>query len=116
MDANEYRLLKSEKNILDFATIKETERCLLEMGNEQLAQSITQLLSNSGIDKPVYHDKTGEMQADYYRVDLPATDIEVIVSMFLDKEIGALTTNFETTPSASYYASLLDRWNELIVQ
>ena len=114
MDANEYRLLRSGKNILDFATLKETQRCLLEAGYVQLAQSITQLLASNGIDRPVHHNISGEQPADYYRVELPVTDIEVIISMFSDKEVSALTANFETTSLASFYASLLDRWNELI--
>ena len=114
MDANEYQLLRSGKHILDFATLKETQRCLLETGHVRLAQDITQLFVNNGIDRPNYHNGIGKQYADYYRVDLPAADIELIVSMFLDEEVNALTANFETTPAASFYASLLDKWNGLI--
>ena len=80
----------------------------------QLAQSITQLLANNGIDRPVHHDISGEQPADYYRVELPVEDIEIIISMFGDKEASALTADFETTPLASFYASILDKWNDLI--
>ena len=114
MDANEYQSLRSGKNILDFATLKETQSCLLETGYVQLAQGIAQLLVNKGIDRTVYHNKTGEQHADYYRVDLPAADIEVIVSVLFDKEVNALNANFETTSANSFYASLLNKWNGLI--
>ena len=109
MDAKEYRLLTSGRNVLDFATLKETEKRLLETGYGQLARSITRLLADNGINRPVYLNKIGERKADYYRVDLLATDIEVIVSMFCDKEVGALNPNFEITLIASYCASLLDK-------
>jgi len=115
MNANEYKSLKNSGRILDFATLKETHKCLLEADHVQLAQSVAQTLADNGIDKPLYHSKIEEQFTDYYRVDLSTADIEIIVSMFCDKEISALTTNFETTPLASHYASLLDRWNELIV-
>jgi hypothetical protein len=46
---------------------------------------------------------------------LSVEDIEIIVSMFGDKEVSALTANFETTPLASFYASMLDKWNDLII-
>ena len=115
MDANDYHLLRNGKNVLDFSTLKETEKCLLEAGHNQLAQTVSQLLLNNGIGKPVYHNAI-DGPSDYYRVDLAEADIELIISMFFDMEVSALTTNFETTPAASHYASLLDKWNELIVE
>ncbi|MBO2008420.1 hypothetical protein [Hymenobacter negativus] len=115
MDANEYQLLKSSGEILDFATLKETERCLFEARHSQLAQSITRILVNNKIEKPVYHDKSEEQYTSYYRIDLSAEDIEIIVSMFGDKEVSALTANFEMTSLSSFYASMLDRWNDLII-
>ena len=113
MDANEYRLLKSSGDILDFATLKETEKCLIEAGHAQLAQSVAQILVNNKIEKPYYHDKSEE-HTNYYRVDLSSEDVEIIVSVFGDKEVSALTADFETTPLASHYASMLDRWYDLI--
>jgi hypothetical protein len=114
MNANEYQLTKSSGQILDFATLKETERCLFEAGHSQLAQSVAQILVNNKIDKPVYHNKSEEQYTSYYRVNLSAEDIEIIISMFGDKEASALTADFETTPLASFYASILDKWNDLI--
>jgi hypothetical protein len=115
MDANEYQLLKSNREILDFATLKETERCLFEAGHSQLAQSVAQILVNNKVEKPVYHNKSEEQYTSYYRVDLSSEDIEIIISMFGDKEVSALTANFETTPLASFYASMLNKWNDLII-
>ena len=115
MDANEYQSLKSSGEILDFATLKETEKCLFGAGHSQLAQSITRILVNNKIEKPVYHDKSEEQYTSYYRIDLSAEDIEIIVSMFGDKEVSELTANVEMTSLASFYASMLDKWNDLII-
>ena len=114
MDAKKYSFSKSSGNVLDFATLQETQKCLVEAGHAQLAQSVAQILMMNRIDKPVHHNKPEERYTDYYHIDISVTDIEIIVSMFCDKEISGLTADFETTPLVSYYASLLDKWNGLI--
>ena len=115
MNAQEHKRLREGWNVLDFSTLDVTRKYLAESGLAQLAESINNILANNGIDKPDLHNSIAGQQADYYTVNLPFEDLESIVGMFGDMEVGALDVDYRTTPAASFYASMLDKWNELIL-
>jgi hypothetical protein len=115
MNAQEYNRLRQEWNVLDFDTLQVTRKYLAESGRVDLATSISDILANNGINKPDLHNKIGDHRADYYIVNLPFDDVKSIVWMFGDMEVGALDDEYRTTPAASFYASMLDKWNELIL-
>ncbi|GAA4049413.1 hypothetical protein GCM10022409_39980 [Hymenobacter glaciei] len=115
MNAQEYKRRREGWNVLDFSTLDVTRKYLAESGRIQLAESINNILANNGIDKPDLHNSIAGQQADYYTVNLPFEDVKSIVWMFGDMEVGALDDDYGTTPAASFHASMLDKWNELIL-
>ncbi|WP_460502508.1 hypothetical protein [Hymenobacter agri] len=106
MDANQYRRLKKSGNVLDFASLNDTRRILAQRGQVHLADLITRVLSSSKIDKPSLHNAPQESFFDFYRVNLAAEDVAVIVSILFDYETEVVDIN----PSA---ADLTDKWNNL---
>ena len=115
MNAQEYKRLREGWNVLDFSTLDVTRKYLAESGRIQLAESVNNILANNGIDKPDLHNNIAGQQANYYTVNLPFEDVKSIVWMFGDMEVGALDDDYRTTSAASFYASMLDKWNELIL-
>jgi len=113
MNANEYQRLEQEDNVFDFSTLSATRKLLEENGKLEVAQRIDQILANGGIDKQSQHDAYARL-ADFYRITLPAEDIEVTIDMLLDLEASAVTSDGQTTTLASFYGSLLDAWNDLL--
>lgn len=113
MKTDEYTQIIKEGNVLDFATLKVTKEQLEKVGNSYLANKIEKIFQKNKIEKPLLHDSLIDNETDYYKIDLETDDIETIVDLFGELEVGALGVNYETTLSASYYANLLDKWNDL---
>ena len=113
MKAEEYKRIIKENNVLDFGTLKVTKEQLDKTGNKRLGSEIERIITDNKIDKPLSHNDQVTQETDFYLVDLDTDDIETIVSMFGDLEVGALGIDYETTRAASFYASILDKWNYL---
>ena len=113
MEPEEYKILIRNGNVLDFSTLKETKNQLSIIGLEEIESEISRILMGNRIQKPKLHNNLDSPETDYFLIDLDSEQIEAIVSMFGDLEVGNLGKNYETTRSASYYANLLDKWNEL---
>lgn len=79
----------------------------------ELESQIDRILADNKIQKPELHNKPNETETDFYLIDLNTDQIEQIVFMFGDLEVGNLGLNYETTYSASFYARMLDKWNNL---
>ncbi len=113
MNPEEYRRIIREDNVLDFGTLTVTKEQLERAGFGRLVSEIERIIKFNKIEKPVLHNKLINHETDYYKIDMDTNDIEVIVSMFGDLEVDSLGLNYEPTRSASFYASMLDKWNEL---
>jgi len=94
MKANDYKQIIKEENILDFGTLKVTKEQLEKVGDIRLAYEIERIIKEN-------------------KIDLVTDDIETIVDMFGELEVGALGVDYEPTLSALYYVNLLDKWNGL---
>lgn len=113
MKAEEYIRIIKEDNVLDFGTLQVTKEQLVKTGNKRLVSEIERIMTDNRIDKPLSHNNHESQETDFYLVDLDTEDIEIIVGMFGDLEVGALGIDYETTRAASFYASMLDKWNDL---
>lgn len=113
MKTDEYKQIIKEGNVLDFATLKVTKEQLEKVGNSCLANKIDRIFQKNKIEKPLLHDSQIDNETDYYEIDLETDDIETIVDLFGELEVGALGVNYEPTLSSSYFANLLDKWNDL---
>jgi len=115
METGDYQKLIKSKNVLDYGTLNVTLEELQKLGDARLMMQLERIMRDNRIEKPTEHNKRDEKATDYYTIDLDVDDISAIVSMFGDKEVGSLGPNYETTKAASFYATLLDNWNGIIL-
>ena len=113
MRAEEYNRIKKEENVLDFGTLKETKKQLGINKLSELESEIDRIIAENKIQKPKLHSKLNNKETDFYLIDLNSDQIETIVSMFGDLEVGNLGLDYETTHSARFFAKMLDKWNDL---
>src|SRR5262245_27665244 len=113
MNAEEYKKLVSQKDVLDHTTLNVTLKELVSKQEFKLAGNIKRILEHNKIPKPDLHSKPRDTSVTYYKVDLPSDDIVTIIDIFLDPEAGHVDENGNTTPTASFYASLVDKWTRL---
>ena len=79
----------------------------------ELAEGIKRILQNNQIVKPLLHADPYSVSTAYYNVDLSSDDIDKIIDIFFELEASYVGEDGETTPTASFYASLVDKWNKL---
>ena len=115
MNTDEYKQCMHDKSVLDFSTLKATVEELERLDAKRLVMEIERILTSNKIEKPKFHNKQDDQTTDYYRIDLSSDDIEAIVEMFGDLEVGSLGDKYETTRAASLYATMLDNWNRIIL-
>jgi hypothetical protein len=79
----------------------------------ELAENINRILQNNQIVKPLLHADPYISSTGYYNVDLSSNDIDKIIDIFFELEASNVGQDGETTPTTSFYAALVDKWNKL---
>ena len=113
MTSEAYKELISQKNVLDHTTLNVTLKELASRQEAELAGKIKRIIEQNKIAKPTSHAQPFDTSTNYYFVDLEAVDIDTIVDLLFDLEESHTGENGEATPTASFYASLVDKWNAL---
>lgn len=113
MNAEEYRSLINQKNVLDHTTLSVTLNELVLCQEFELAAGINRILQNNQIVKPLLHADPYSLSTAYYNVDLSSDDVDKIRDIFFELEANYVGKEGETTPKASFYASLVDKWNRI---
>ena len=103
-----------QKDALDYSTLNVTLEELYAKKNLRLADEIQRILRENTVEKPSLHNKLYEPSTGYYKVDLNADDINEIRDMFLELEVSFVGEDGNTTPTASFYASLADKWFNVV--
>ena len=113
MTSEEYKNNINQRDVLDHTTLDVT---LKEMASRQefdLAGKLKSIMDNNKMPKPELHSKPYDHTTNYYKVDLSDEDIDKIIDIFFDLEASHVSEDGNTTPTASFYASLVDKWNTL---
>jgi len=113
MNAEEYKSLVNQPDVLDNTTLNITLKELVSRQDFELAESLKRVLENNKIDKPDLHSKLYDTSSTYYKVDLSSDDVEKIIDIFFDLDAAHVGEDGETTPTASFYASFVDKWNKI---
>ena len=113
MKAEEYKTLINQKDVLDHTTLNITLKELASRQEIKLTKEINRILKNNQIEKPELHSKPFDFSNTYYKVDLTSDDVEKIINIFFDLEASHVGQDGKTTPIVSFYASLVDKWNQL---
>ncbi len=115
MTTDDYKVLIKSKDVLDRGTLNVTIEELERIGDSRLVQEIRRIFADNKIDKPTSHNKQNDKETEYYKIDLATDDIDFIVSMFGNRECESLGPNYESTRAASFYATMLDNWNKMLL-
>lgn len=107
MNADEYKKLCHQPNAFSRQDLQITERTLRD-ANPAIALRLAEILQKSPLPKPEKHK--GDKFTDYFLITLSESDAELIVDVFTNLEAGNIETNGTTTPSASIYAGMADKW------
>lgn len=111
MTEEEYKKRISEKDVLDHTTLNVTLKEVASIKEFELSKEIERVLKNNKIEKPDIQSMA--YSTNYYKVDLSPDHIERIIDIFIDLEESHSGVDGEPTPTASFYASLGDKWSEL---
>lgn len=114
MNSEAYKALISQKNVLDHTTLNVTLKELASRQEAQLADKIKGIIEHHKIPKPAQHAQPFVSATNYYTVDLEADEMDRIVDVLFGLEESHTGENGEPTPTASFYASLVDKWNALM--
>jgi hypothetical protein len=115
MNAEEYKRLINENDVLDHTTLNIALKEVTLRQEFELANEIQRILMNNKIEKPHLHNKRFDTTTNFYKIDLSLDDITKFIEIFSELEVMHVSENGETTPTASFYASLVDKWNRLII-
>ena len=107
MDANSYQVLCSKPNAFARHELQQTLDALL-MKKSKNTDLLKAVLASSPLEKPPLHK--GGKETDYFLVCVAANDAVEIIENLGDLEARAVSPDGYTTPEASRYASLVDRW------
>jgi len=113
MNAEEYKQAISQNDVLDHTTLNITLKELASKHEMKLAANLKRILEKNKIAKPDLHFKSNDTSVSYYKVDLSSNDIETIIDIFVELEADHVDKNGNTTPTASFYATLVDKWTRL---
>ena len=112
MNEQEYKARISQQNTLGYSTLHIT---LIEMAakkEDRLITAIQRILKDNLIPHP--ENTPRDHASSFYQVDLSQQEIEKIRDIFLDLEAEYVNDNGTATPTAAFYASLVEKWESLL--
>jgi len=107
INADEYKKLCVQPNAFSRNELEITEKILREK-NLSVALHLSDTLQTSPIKKPEKHK--GDKFTDYFLITLLESEAEMIVDIFTDLEAQNIENDGMTTPMASSYAEVADKW------
>ena len=113
MNSEEYKKLVNQRDVLDHTTLNVTLKELVSRQEFKIAEGLKRIFEYNKIAKPDLHSKPHDISVTYFKVDLSPEAIKTIIDIFFDLEASHVNESGNTTPTASFYASLVDRWSRL---
>ena len=114
MDVEEYMILVNSRDVLDYTTLNVTLFEVTARKKDELGKEIQRVLKNNRIEKPIVMSAPDEFITDYYKVDIGSDIIRKIILVLRGLETSYLGIKGETTPTAVFYATLVDKWNKVM--
>ncbi len=112
MNEQEYKARINEQNMLGYSTLHITLIELAAKKEDRLITAIQRILQHNVVPKPEHLPE--DHATNFFQVDLPPQDIQAIRDMFLDLEAAYVDENGTATPTAAFYASLVEKWESLL--
>jgi hypothetical protein len=114
MDEETYQQLINEPDVLDHTTLNVTLKELVAKQEFELAAALQHILKDNKIEKPTLSTNQYDTRPNYYKINLSEEIIEQITDVLFDLEDSFLTDDGEITPTSAFYASLVNKWNNVI--
>lgn len=95
---------------INYISISEAIIELSTIGQKEIVNKLENILENNEIEKNDFHNRKDDKITSYYRIDLPEDDLNLIVDLFDNLEVGSLTENGEATNKTEKYVLLLNNW------
>lgn len=113
MDAETYQQLIKEPDVLDHTTLNVTLKEVVAKQEFELAAALQRILKENKIEKPALPANQFDAKPNYYKIDLPEETIDQIIDILFDLEADFTNEDGDTTPTSSFYASLVDKWSSI---
>ncbi len=108
MTSAEYKAILARPDVFPRGVLTRTIRILQRRGMAE-ASDLLRFLNSAPISKPPKH--TGGPESDVFSVTISSEEASRIVDCMGLLEAESLSEEGDTTPKASEYGTLLDRWN-----
>lgn len=115
MTTDDYKVLIKSRDVLDRGTLITTIEELERIDETRLTIEVKRIVAHNKIENPTLHNNQDDLTTEYFKIDLTTDDIEFIVSMLGNREVESLGQNYESTRAASFYATMLDNWNRMLL-
>ncbi len=112
MDADQYKEICSEPDVLRRTVIEATARRLSEC-EPVLADCLFEQVSGAPVRKPAKHD--AGPHSDYFLITLSAAELEDVVGALEDMEASVLMDRRCIAEERGYIGYLFDVWNDALL-
>jgi len=97
-------------NTINYISISEAITELSKIGEKEIVAKLENILENNEVEKSELHNRKDDKTTSHYRVNLTEEDLNVIIDLFFDLEVGSLTEDGEATQKTERYVTLLNNW------
>lgn len=99
---------------INYISISEAIIELSKIRQKEIVSKLQNILENNEIEKNHFHNKKDDKITSHYKIDLSEDDLNLIVDLFGDLEVGSLTENGEATNKTEKYVLLLNNWSNML--
>jgi len=107
METKAYHEICNKPSSFSRQELEQTLTALEKAGSNKKVL-VSGVLKSKPVEKPDLHQ--GGNEADYFLIQIAIKDAEEIAAELGTLEVQAVSTEGHTTPEATHYASLLDKW------
>lgn len=102
-----YKDICSLPNVFTRGDSEQVKEVLIKSKSDK-ALLIESILTSHPIEKPIKH--RGDSSTDHFILNLTMQDAEIISNLLRDMEVQSTGCSGDTTPLASFYTSLFNKW------
>lgn len=95
---------------LEYISLTTTISELNKIGETSLSNKLLNILTHNELPKLDKHNRKDDKTTSYFEIKISEEEKEKILDLFYYLEVGHLTDDGDTTPTASNYSDMAARW------
>lgn len=95
---------------INYISISEAIIELSKVGQKEIVRKLENILENNEVEKKDIHNRKDDKFTNHYRVDLTEDDLNLIIDLFGELEVGSLAEDGKATSKTNKYVTLLNNW------